>query len=171
MRILGHAGLQLELKELYDDCYVTPHVVKHLGLPCKKMRYPYYDEKGYLVDRWANISFSSGEYFEEVWCHVIPMDTCDLCVGLGLFEFHEVPKSSNWLNFVMDNKGHLLFPPDTSWIAVSRSSVDEDALECLVGSPHGFHVFMIAWNEEFERVEEEESMNSSNSWISYTIED
>lgn len=60
-------------------------MVEWLRIPCLKKRDPYYDEKGYWFDKSVKVSFSRGEYQEETWCDVCPLDTCHLCLGIGWF--------------------------------------------------------------------------------------
>ncbi|KAK4362703.1 hypothetical protein RND71_017944 [Anisodus tanguticus] len=98
---------------LDDDCYtnfITPHVVEWLRIRCVMRRYPYYDEGGYWVDRKVKVFITHGEYQEEIWCEVLPMDTCHICLGYPWFQEHRIPYMQEY-KYVVDKKRSFLFPP------------------------------------------------------------
>lgn len=90
--------------------FITPCVVEWLRISCLKKRDPYYDEKGYWFDKSVKVSFSRGEYQEETWCDVCPLDTCHD----GLVKHYWVPSELERYKYMVDKRGKLLFPPTFS---------------------------------------------------------
>ena len=118
---------------LDDDCYtnfITPRAVEELRLPYVNRKSPYYDEGGYWVDKRVMVFISLGEYQEEVWCDVLPMDTCHVCLGGPWFQRHGIPHEQEWHKYVVDERRKPLFPyvqePNVRWpILIMEASGEE----------------------------------------------
>ncbi|XP_059292552.1 uncharacterized protein LOC132046020 [Lycium ferocissimum] len=75
-------------------------------------------------------SISLGEYQEEVWCDVLLMDTCHVCLGGPWFQRYEIPYEQEWHKYVMDERRKHLFPyvlhPNVRWpILIMEASGEE----------------------------------------------
>lgn len=46
------------------------------------------------------VSFTYGEYHEEVGRDVLPMDCCHLFLGANWFNKHKIPKEGKWYKYV-----------------------------------------------------------------------
>ena len=80
VNLLGSVGYVLVLYDSSYGNYLAPQVVETLGIECVMRRDPYYQGR-YLVDRSARVFFTHGNYQEDIWCDVLPLDDCHLCLG------------------------------------------------------------------------------------------
>ncbi|KAH0776600.1 hypothetical protein KY290_008011 [Solanum tuberosum] len=107
--IFGAFGLDLVLDDGYNLNYITPEVVVYLGLPRLPMTYPYTKEVC-KVTEGVKASFTHGNYYEEVWCDIMPMASCHLSLWANWFNEHKVPNEKNGYKCVVDHWGTPLFP-------------------------------------------------------------
>uniref|UniRef100_M1DG91 Retrotransposon polyprotein n=1 Tax=Solanum tuberosum TaxID=4113 RepID=M1DG91_SOLTU len=88
--ICGALGVDLVLDDGYNLNYIPPEVVTYLGLPQLHRTYSYTME-GCKVTEGVKFSFTCSKYYEEVWCDIMPMDSCHLNLGANWFNEHRVP--------------------------------------------------------------------------------
>lgn len=53
-----------------------------LGLPFFPKENPFVTQIGFSVDRGVKVPMSLGNYQENIWCDIMTMDSCQMCLGI-----------------------------------------------------------------------------------------
>jgi len=111
---------------------VSTYAVEKLGIPCTKRKANYklqwLNECGELkVSKQCMISFSIGEYSDEVLCDVVPMQVCHILLGrpwqYDIYAYHD--RRRNKYSLEHKGKKYILAPLTPSQVYEDQQRLKE----------------------------------------------